>query len=49
MEDQWKLLVSVGAGKPTMGKTALVAWQTQVLYMAHDFVAANLQAAHASA
>merc|ERR1719424_2103902 len=46
---QWKLLVSVGSGRPTMGKTAFVEWQMQVLYMAQDLVAANLQAEHASA
>merc|ERR1719235_2518204 len=47
--DQWKFVLSVGSGRPTMGKTAFVEWQMQVLYMAQDFVAANSQAAHASA
>merc|ERR550514_1562766 len=45
---QCQLSWSVGAGMPLAPKYALVAWQTQVLYMAQEPVAENLQAAHAS-
>merc|ERR1719326_1691446 len=46
---QCQLSWSVGSGIPLAPKYAFVAWQTHVLYMAQEPVAANLHAAHASA
>merc|ERR1719272_1513256 len=44
---QCQLFVSLGSGIFAIPKNAFVAWQTQVLNIAHDPVAANLQAAQA--
>merc|ERR1719310_1601107 len=49
LQAQCQLFVSVGSGTPMMPKCAFVAWQTQVLYIAQEPVAANLHALHASA